>query len=223
MRSWRTPCGSGLGLPWPVVLILSAWAIAGCVDRGDRGRQSRRPPAGFNGVWQTKHDNGQLASEHTYLNGQRKGPFTTWYPNGQKASEGTLLKSVPYDDAPGAYENTYDGLLLEWYEDGKLKARANYAGGVLHGRREVWGNIHGRYWKSKDEHYRQGKLHGVCTRWDTGVRIVSDYRTGKLHGRVRGYSDPGGQLKYEYWYKDDKASEPFDLPQEATPDGGPRE
>ncbi len=72
------------------------------------------------------YGNGKLKSEFTYIDGRREGPFTTWYSNGQKASTGTLLKSVPYDDVPGAFENTYDGLLLEWYKDGKQKLKANY-------------------------------------------------------------------------------------------------
>jgi hypothetical protein len=53
-----------------------------------------------------------------------------WHPNGRKAETGSLLKSIPYDDVPGACENTYDGSLLRWYSDGRLKERALYRGGV---------------------------------------------------------------------------------------------
>ena len=157
---------------------------------------------------------GKLKSEFTYVDGRRKGPFTTWYANGQKASTGTLLKSIPYDDVSGAFENTYEGLCLEWYEDGKPKRRANYSNGKLHGRYEYWDNSDKGYWKRYDENYKDGKQHGVCIRWDTGIKIVSEYKDGNIHGRVRGYADPGGQLKYEHWYKNGRASGPFDLKEE---------
>ncbi len=174
------------------------------------------PPLQFTGVWRTWCKNGRLASEYMYERGERRGAFTTWYCNGQKAETGSLLKSIPYDDVPGAYENTYDGSLLRWYPDAKPKEKADFSNGVLDGRYEYWDNFDRGYWKRRDENYKDGKEHGVCTRWDPEIKIVSDYKDGNVHGRVRGYADPGGQLIYEYWYRNGMASESFDLKEGAS-------
>jgi len=162
------------------------------------------PSPQFTGVWRTWYKNGRLASAYMYEDGERRGTFTTWHPNGQKAEAGRLLKSIPYDDVSGAYENTYDGALLRWYPDGKPKEKANFRSGVLDGRYEYWDNFDKGYWKRKDLNYKDGKEDGVCIRWDMPlVRTEITYVAGQRHGWGKQVSEASGDLNWEEYREDD--------------------
>jgi antitoxin component YwqK of YwqJK toxin-antitoxin module len=216
MRS-RSACKP---LYWLIpVACLAAVIQLGCGQGDGSGSGKANPPI--------------LKFDVAYVNGQPRGLFTKWHANGQKAETGTII-GVDRNACVGP-GYIYDGPRLEWYEDGKpktresyskgvingprvewyekekLKTRENYLNGTLNGRAEYWDNYDLGYWKRKNVHYKNGKLHGVHISWNTTIKIVTDYRDGKVHGRLCGYAVPGGELKYEYWYKNDQPSEPFDL------------
>jgi antitoxin component YwqK of YwqJK toxin-antitoxin module len=173
--------------------------------QGIGGRPVAVPPPAFSGLWRTWYRNGRLASEVTYQQGQRKGPIRTWYPNGQKRLEGTLLKSIPYDDVPGAYSETYDGILKRWYPDGKLQEVANFNNGLLHGKWESWDNYDRGYCKRWEEYYQSGKLHGLWIHWDPpGTRTEVTYSNGVRHGWGKQVSEVTGKTNWVEYRENDQ-------------------
>lgn len=175
-----------------------AKAAKSAIVQGASGRHIATPPAGFSGLWRMWYKNARMASEATYQQGQQKGPFVTWYSNGQKRSKGTLIKSVPNDDVRGAYSETYDGVLIRWYPDGKVQEVANFKDGVRHGKTETWDNDGRGYWKREEANYQNGKLHGAWIHWYLpGVRTEVAYSNGLRHGWGRQVEEQTGKIIWE--------------------------
>ena len=88
------------------------------------------------------YENGQLAFERTYKNGELDGLWKEWYENGQLQYEWNYkdgkedgLHRMWYENGQLRYEYNYkdgkeDGLWKEWHENGKLSYESNYKNGV---------------------------------------------------------------------------------------------
>jgi hypothetical protein len=168
------------------------------VDPGAAVRHLAGPPAGFTGLWRTWYKDAGLASEVTYRQGLRSGPFVTWHPNGQKWSKGTLITSLPDGEVRGSCAESYDGELIRWYPDGKVQELANFKDGVRHGKYETWDNDGGAYWKREEAHYHQGILQGAWVHWDRpGVRTEVTYSDGLRQGWGRQLEELTGRIIWE--------------------------
>jgi len=175
------------------------------VVQGASGRHIATPPAGFSGLWRTWYKNACMASEVTYRRGVRSGPFVTWHSNGQKRSKGTLITSMPDGDVRGACAETYNGVLIRWYPDGKVQELANFKDGVRHGKSETWDNDGSGYWKREEANYHNGKLQGAWIHWDLpGVRTEVTYSDGLRHGWGRQLEEQTGKIIWEEFKGNDQ-------------------
>lgn len=98
--------------------LLRAWS-----GHFDDGRKT--------GVWQTWHDRstsmgGVLATEETFVDGVRDGPFAHFFPGGPKEREGT-------------YQNgAWSGLVTTFWESGQTRYATTYRGGMANGPHQAW-------------------------------------------------------------------------------------
>jgi len=96
-----------------------------------------------NGIFETFHENGQLASRENYKDGELDGPWEWFYENGQLMTRATfingkkegLLESFHSNGqlqmTENYKDNELDGLVEEFEENGELSIRENYKDGVL--------------------------------------------------------------------------------------------
>jgi antitoxin component YwqK of YwqJK toxin-antitoxin module len=72
------------------------------------------------------HENGQLKTQYTAIEGKREGLVKDWYENGQLYAEST-------------WENgELDGLYRNWRENGQLRQELPYVNGELEGLGNFW-------------------------------------------------------------------------------------
>ena len=91
------------------------------------------------------------------------------------------------------------GFLVERFDSGKTKLKAQYAAGVLNG---PWLAFHESGGKHIDASYKGGKLHGRYVEYDPagGVRKTCSYKDGDLHGRYQEF-DAGREVKDQQWFE----------------------
>jgi antitoxin component YwqK of YwqJK toxin-antitoxin module len=75
----------------------------------------------LNGILKNWHDNGQLASECNYVNGDANGISRGWYENGQLRYECKCIYGK------------LDGISRGWYENGQLRYDCYYLRGKQYG------------------------------------------------------------------------------------------
>ena len=96
-----------------------------------------------NGFFQVWHDNGQIKSECSFVNGEIHGKYSAWYDNGRKLYEINYKYGVK------------DGIYYRWwYANDQLMEKIPYVNGVIHGHYEYW-NMAGV--KTQDLEYVNGK------------------------------------------------------------------
>lgn len=139
-----------------------------------------------NGNCKDWYENGQIASEDNYVNGEKHGVQTSWYENGQ-------IKSV-YNYVNGEkHENC-----KEWHEHGKIRRDQNYINGKRNGTSKEW---YENEQIEVDYNYVNDKLHGICKEWykNGQIRIDSNYKNGEKHGKNKAWFDDG-KIKYDVTY-----------------------
>ncbi|MGY8892458.1 MAG: toxin-antitoxin system YwqK family antitoxin [Pseudomonadales bacterium] len=72
------------------------------------------------------HENGQLKTQYTAIEGKREGLVKDWYENGQLYTESTWVKG----ELNGVYRN--------WRENGQLRQELPYVNGELEGLGNFW-------------------------------------------------------------------------------------
>ncbi|MDC3309065.1 toxin-antitoxin system YwqK family antitoxin [Crocinitomicaceae bacterium] len=102
------------------------------------------------GVIKEVHENGQLAYEYNFKDGELDGSYRVWYENGQLKKEGNNkdgnsvgLHRGWYEDGQLKYEEHYeegkkDGLFRAWHENGQLENESNFKDDKLDGSYRVW-------------------------------------------------------------------------------------
>ena len=75
------------------------------------------------GVVYETHENGQLETEASFIDGQQDGPTKIWYANGQLRGEGSFKSGKQ------------DGPTKIWYENGQLKTEKVFKEGKLVGQK----------------------------------------------------------------------------------------
>lgn len=89
----------------------------------------------------TKHENGQIRSITTTLNGVLEGEIKYWHKNGHIGEEGYLQNG----NANGEFKS--------WYECGRIHERKFYKNGKLDGERQEWFSTGIRWYRA---FYRNG-------------------------------------------------------------------
>jgi len=72
------------------------------------------------------HENGQLKTQYTAIEGKREGLVKDWYENGQLYTESTWVKG----ELNGVYRN--------WRKNGQLRQELPYVNGELEGLGNFW-------------------------------------------------------------------------------------
>ena len=73
------------------------------------------------GICKRWYENGQIAEECTYINGQLDGTFRSWHKNGQLGRESSLVDGL------------FHGISRLWSEKGSLLEEMEFFKGVQHG------------------------------------------------------------------------------------------
>lgn len=156
-----------------------------------------------NGVIETFHDNGNLASRTTYAAGTKHGPYATFYDDNAKWRVGSYEHGAEHGRHQRWWRNgtlamdcTYvagqlDGAYTRWYGNGTKWEAARYANGVLVGKHEKW-------WPS-------GKLAESATYGAHG--LAGDYKTFYASGAkwaVGAYVDGKPRGALQRWFPDGK-------------------
>ena len=127
------------------------------------------------GEFRYYHETGELKSISNFLNGVHKVKTTMFHPNGNSASEGIFVDQIK------------DGEWKYWDTDGTLIAVENYKLGVKEG---MWATYcAGTGTLLQEEHYLDGKLHGVCKSYftDGNPSNLITYVNGKRNGLSESY------------------------------------
>jgi len=143
----------------------------------------------FSGLIACFFDNGTPSIKGSYLNGNRHGQFSFWFPSGLIEKEERYVKGK------------LDGLKCTWYEDGKLKLSETYLKSNLHGESLSWFPS-GQ--KSSEEFYKNGEPHGRFLEWheDGKPKTEKIFVNGKLDGVSKSWFSSGQQAS-EAFFKDD--------------------
>ncbi len=157
------------------------------------------------GVWRTWHSDwtggftyagaGTIATEETWVDGVRHGPFTHWFRGGGKETEGSFVNGLQ------------GGVVTTWWEDGTRRFETTYAGGIANGPHRQWDD-EGRL--EAEGRYAFGQADGVWTFWSepnfviaffggptTRTRQSTTFVDGVADGPVEGRYDEGGALAFE--------------------------
>lgn len=157
------------------------------------------------GLWRTWHSDwtggytyagaGTIATEETWVDGVRHGPFTHWFRGGGKELEGAYVNGV------------LGGVVNTWWESGNHRFETTYAGGIANGPHRQW-DEEGRL--EAQGRYAFGQADGVWTFWSdpnfviaffggptTRTRQSTTFVDGIADGPVEGRYDEGGALAFE--------------------------
>lgn len=127
------------------------------------------------GEFRYYHETGELKSISNFLNGVHKVKTTMFHPNGKSASEGIFVDQIK------------DGEWKYWDTDGTLIAVENYKLGIKEG---LWATYSaGTGTLLQEEHFLDGKLHGVCKSYftDGNPSNLITYVNGKRNGLSESY------------------------------------
>lgn len=121
------------------------------------------------------HQNGNISTTVEVKNEMRNGPFKSYYETGKPESEGKYI------------DNTAVGEWKWYYNTGELMTKAHY---------NNEGNVDGkltRYFKNgkkeQIEHYKNGKVHGVLTEFDTtGIAFSKTWFKDDIINRYKSYN-----------------------------------
>jgi antitoxin component YwqK of YwqJK toxin-antitoxin module len=138
---------------------------------------------------------GTIATEETWVDGVRHGPFTHWFRGGGKEREGAYAQGV------------LGGVVTTWWEDGTKRFETTYLGGIAGGPHRQW-DAEGRI--EAEGRYEFGVPAGVWTFWSDPNLVIQFFggpaaRTrqsttfvdGLAGGPVEGRYDADGALAFE--------------------------
>lgn len=136
------------------------------------------------------YPNGMMREISSWKKGQKRGRCATFFENGQLKELGFLVGI-----------ESYDGIYLEFYENGVLKMQASFADGIEHG------PFRGRFKNgivSEEGTYCHGKLDGEYRiYYDNGqLKEKIDCYCGQYDGDYIIYY-PNGQIKEQAEFLDD--------------------
>jgi antitoxin component YwqK of YwqJK toxin-antitoxin module len=120
----------------------------------------------LSGTGETWHDNGQLESRGTYVDGKRHGALKWFYANGHLESSCTYV------------DGNCHGVWESWHNNGQLRSHSTFVDGKAHG---SWGSWYdnGQLWMCGA--YESGKRHGVWEWFHDGLIYErKTYDHGKL-------------------------------------------
>ncbi|TXG37028.1 toxin-antitoxin system YwqK family antitoxin [Seonamhaeicola maritimus] len=109
------------------------------------------------GLYQKKHENGQLLIEGSYIDGERDGEWKAYYSNGILESKGNYNKG------------TKKGLWQEYYESGQLKRKVNYSKGNIDG---LWEQYHPNSQLWAKGFYKFGHMIGEWRYYDEDGKLL---------------------------------------------------
>jgi len=161
------------------------------------------------GKWSNFWENGKVKNESSFKHGTLHGTWKSFNP------KGTLKLTGTYKDGYKSKEWT------EYFDNGKpkdiysykvVKTKSKIKYGPMKGRvhKESVKNGHATSFSAKDfgkteeGDYKNGERHGEWTAYYPGGKVpavVSNYKNGKLDGRMREYGRRG-ELTTEIYYKD---------------------
>jgi len=157
------------------------------------------------GVWRTWYSDwtggftyagaGTIATEETWLDGVRHGPFTHWFRGGGKEREGTFVNGLQ------------GGVVTTWWEDGTKRFETTYLGGIANGPHRQW-DEEGRL--EAEGRYAFGQADAAWTFWSDPNFVIlffggpaartrqgTTFVDGVAEGPVEGRYDDGGALAFE--------------------------
>lgn len=147
------------------------------------------------------YEDGLVAGESRYTDGQADGLFRTWYENGQPSQEFLMV------------DGRRQGLDTEWFENGQKRSEANYVDGAIVGVKREWyqnGQMsalelhsapnswtttrwHENGQKSSEENRVDGELDGLLTTWYPNGQKESEkqLRRGMVVGDPKYWTELG--------------------------------
>lgn len=138
---------------------------------------------------------GTLATEETWVDGVRQGPFMHWFRAGGKEREGAYVSGA------------WNGVVNTWWESGTQRFETTYAGGIANGPHRQW-DEQGRL--EAQGRYAFGLADGPWTTWSdpnfviaffggptTRTRQSATFVDGVVDGPIEGRYDEGGALAFE--------------------------
>ncbi|MBT9394538.1 hypothetical protein KLP40_15310 [Hymenobacter sp. NST-14] len=114
------------------------------------------------------YNNGQIAYEGFYKNGEKVGHFKSWSESGHQTADWTMLDGKEH------------GRINCWYDDGTKKRESTLNRGVRNGYIREW---HSNGKPASEGTYKNGRQVGMWKTWDqNGTWRVRQYRNDTLWG-----------------------------------------
>lgn len=141
------------------------------------------------GRFTTKHFNGAIRAEATYVNGNFDGPYKFYYFDGS-------LETIMYYKA-----GALDSIAKSYYYGGKIFSEGRYKMGEKDG---TWKYYYDDGKTYLVENYAEGEINGKKIYYHENGKLESEisYENGKREGVLRKYN-PNGMLIYQMRYEDD--------------------
>lgn len=125
--------------------------------------------APFSGLAVAHFEDGQLASEHSFLAGRRHGQLRKWFSNGQLAFESNYLLG------------RREGLTQSWWRNGNRRSTTHYLNDKPDGKNWRWYQTGEKFKKLS---YVAGIPVGLQQGWRKNGKLFSnfEYRNGRTYG-----------------------------------------
>ncbi|MFT4553454.1 MAG: antitoxin component YwqK of YwqJK toxin-antitoxin module [Chlamydiales bacterium] len=142
------------------------------------------------GPWQTWYSNDSLQSQVPYQNGLEDGNYKEWWPKYTDSDEDAILK------AEGDFVlGNKNGIWQTWHANGLMESKNYFENGVRDGVQEVWYEYLIRdepVLKLRGE-YKKGKKHGQGLAYfaDSKLEILQTYDMDQLEGPYEEYYSTG--------------------------------
>lgn len=159
--------------------------------------------AHVNGSFLLFHLNGVPALFMSNVNGRKHGLEKGWYENGrvkyeEQYNEDMLVDGIYFDKSGSKVGEVKEGTGVKFIfarpyeEQGKMLGFAEYKDGAKHGVEIIYRDYEKKI-KSRERHYKDGKLHGVVTAWmSTGQKNSEEhYKDGLKHGKYTNWNRHG--------------------------------
>ncbi|MDR1832815.1 MAG: toxin-antitoxin system YwqK family antitoxin [Fusobacteriaceae bacterium] len=200
------------------IMLCAAALCAKVVNSGDLEKRNglwyeTKQTKPFSGTARAFYEGGQTRTELSFVEGVPEGPSKGYFPDGKLRSEGNFAQ----DKKTGVWKHYFENgnvQIVEEYSGDSCVVREYYESGILSMERVIKdGKLNGPLkW-----YYETGKPQGECNftddlqdgvetkYYEDGVTKKSEYAwvKGVITGRGAEYY-PGGALRIEAQYKDDK-------------------
>ena len=161
------------------------------------------------GEWKNYWENGELKNQSSFKGGLLDGKWFSYYPDGKPKLEGEYQDNMRVGEWTEYFDNGRPKDVMT-YKLFKKKTAMDY--GIMKGHKRMESKLHGKAvsYSSKDfrmteeGNYVEGEKDGEWIAYHPGGKnpaVVSQYKKGKLHGKMTTYSRRG-KLLQECDYKD---------------------